>query len=60
MAKKIDYKSMYTFRSDGRYMGHWHDNNRVRHSAYDRDPEALNAMLLSEKRKECPVSTQPL
>lgn len=41
MAKKIDYASMYTLRKDGRYMGYYHDQNNVRHSAYDRDAEKL-------------------
>jgi|GEM_PF-462756 len=41
MAKKIDYKSMYTLRADGRYMGYWHDMEGKRHPVYDRDAEAL-------------------
>ncbi|MBQ3756655.1 MAG: hypothetical protein II873_06050 [Oscillospiraceae bacterium] len=45
--KKIDYASLYTLRSDGRYMGFWHELDRYdkptgkRHAIYDRDPERL-------------------
>ena len=53
MAKKIDYASMYTLRSDGRYMGYWHDTDGRRHAIYDRDPEALHRKILS-KEKETP------
>lgn len=38
---KSRYAAMFTLRSDGRYHGHWHDQNGVRHSIYDRDPEKL-------------------
>ena len=47
MAKKIDYASMFTLRSDGRYQGYWHDLNAdgqpkgARHTICDRDPERL-------------------
>ena len=39
--KKLDYASLYTLRSDGRYMGTYTDDQGKRHCAYDRDPEAL-------------------
>lgn len=47
MAKKPDYASMFIHRSDGRYMGYWHELDRngqptgPRHAIYDRDPEKL-------------------
>lgn len=46
MAKKIDYASLFTLRSDGRYQGYWHDlvdGEPVgpRHTICDRDPERL-------------------
>lgn len=41
MAKKINYASLYTLRSDGRYMGYWKDKNNKRHAVYNSDPEAL-------------------
>lgn len=46
MAKKIDYASMFTLRSDGRYQGYWHELVRgepkgKRHTICDRDPEKL-------------------
>lgn len=42
MAKKksIDYASMFTLRSDGRYMYRWTDSTG-RHCLYDKDPERL-------------------
>ena len=51
MAKRIDYASMYTLRSDGRYMGYWHDE-RGRHAIYDRDPERLYNRI---EEKEAPA-----
>lgn len=41
MAKKIDYAKLFTLRKDGRYMGYWHDENEVRHAAYDKNPQKL-------------------
>lgn len=46
MAKKINYASMFTLRSDGRYMGFWHElidgePKGKRHAIYDKDPEKL-------------------
>lgn len=45
--KKPNYAAMFTLRSDGRYMGYWHELDRdglpkgKRHPIYDRDPEKL-------------------
>ena len=45
--KKPNYAAMFTLRSDGRYMGYWHELDRdglpkgKRHPIYDRDPERL-------------------
>lgn len=41
MAKKIDYASLYTLRSDGRYQGYWNDTSGKRHTICDRDPQKL-------------------
>lgn len=41
MAKKVNYASLFTLRADGRYMGHYRDQDGTRHSVYDRDPERL-------------------
>ena len=51
--KKIDYASLYTLRSDGRYMGYWHDAHG-RHAIYDRDPERLHNRI---QDKETPQRT---
>ncbi|MCQ2316373.1 MAG: site-specific integrase [Bacteroidales bacterium] len=48
---KINYSKLYTLRSDGRYMGFWHDENGKRHAVYDRDPEKLHLKI---KEKEAP------
>lgn len=48
MANK--YAKLYTLRSDGRYMGYWHDSKGVRHSIYDKDPEKLYHKI-AEKEK---------
>lgn len=52
MAKKIDYASMYTLRSDGRYQGYWHESNGQRHTICDRDPEKLYFKI---QEKETPI-----
>lgn len=47
MARKIDYASMFTLRSDGRYQGYWRELDEEgeptgkRHAICDRDPERL-------------------
>lgn len=51
--KKLNYDAMFTLRSDGRYMGYWHDD-RGRHAIYDRDPERLYNRI---KEKETPAKT---
>lgn len=57
MAKKIDYASMFIHRSDGRFMGYWHDLDGdgkptgKRHDIYDRDPERLYRRI---REKETP------
>lgn len=51
MKNKIDYSSIFTPRKDGRYQGFWHDESKVRHAIYDRDPEALYYKI---KEKEKP------
>ena len=43
---------MFTLRSDGRYMGYWHDD-AGRHAIYDRDPESLYKRI-KEKENETP------
>lgn len=50
--KKINYASMFTLRSDGRYMGYWHDA-AGRHAIYDRDPQRLYERI-EEKENETP------
>lgn len=39
--KKLDYSTLFTLRSDGRYMGYYKDADGKRHALYDRDPQAL-------------------
>ncbi len=51
MAKKIDYASMFTLRSDGRYQGYYTDLGGKRHFVCDRDPEKLYLRLI-EKQAE--------
>jgi len=41
MAKKLNYASLYTLRSDGRYQGYYRSPDGKRHAVYDRDPEQL-------------------
>ena len=56
--KKIDYAAMFTLRSDGRYMGYWHELDRngepkgKRHPIYDKDPEKLYRKI---QEKESPT-----
>lgn len=57
MAKKIDYASMYTLRSDGRYQGYYRDAQGKRHAVYDRDPELLYYKIA---QKELPAKAAPL
>ena len=54
--KKINYASMFTLRSDGRYMGYWHDGKK-RHAIYGRDPEALyNKIQAKENAVPAPLT----
>ena len=55
--KKIDYSTMFTLRSDGRYMGYYKDADGNRHALYDRDPKALYAKI-REKEKPAPITYQ--
>ena len=45
MAKKLNYASLYTLRSDGRYQGYYRDASGKRHVVCDRDPERLYRKL---------------
>lgn len=60
--KKPDYAGMYTLRSDGRYMGWWHeleDGEPIgpRHAIYDRDPERLYNRIREKETELPPVLT---
>lgn len=50
---KTNYAKLYTRRSDGRYMGYWHDADGIRHAIYDRDPEKLYKKI---QEKEAPAA----
>ena len=58
MKKSKSYAGLYTMRSDGRYMGYWHELDRdgrptgPRHAIYDRDPAKLHRRI---QEKETPV-----
>ena len=54
MPKKINYADLFTLRSDGRYMGYWHEPDGRRHAIYDRDPEKLYQKI---QEKESPTKT---
>ena len=57
--KKLDYSSMFTLRSDGRYMGYWRELDKdgrpsgKRHAIYDRDP-AVRYGKIQEKEHPDP------
>ena len=53
MPKKINYADLFTLRSDGRYMGYWHEPDGRRHAIYDRDPEKLYQKI---QEKESPTA----
>lgn len=57
MAKKIDYAALYTLRTDGRYMGYWHDADGARHAIYDRDPAALYRKIAEREATGAPSAT---
>lgn len=50
--KKLDYASLFTLRTDGRFMYRWTDGQGKRHTIYDRNPEALfrKVEALDDKR----------
>ncbi len=56
--RKLNYASMFTRRSDGRYIGYWRELDRSgqptgkRHPIYDRDPEKLYQKI---QDKETPM-----
>lgn len=52
MAKKFDYASLYTLRSDGRFMATYTDDQGKRHYVYDKDPERLWQKLNGPKDPE--------
>lgn len=56
---RIDYRKLYTLRSDGRYMGYWHDQKGVRHAIYDKDAERLHARI-AEKEAPAPMTFREL
>lgn len=49
MPKKLDYASLYTLRSDGRYQGYWRDEAGKRHALCDRDPARLHERLAEKE-----------
>lgn len=49
MPKKLDYSTLYTLRSDGRYQGYWRDEDGKRHALCDRDPARLHARLAEKE-----------
>ena len=57
--KKIDYASMFTLRSDGRFQGYWHEKTArgkgKRHIICDRDPERLYNRIVE---RESPPKTR--
>ena len=61
--KKIDYASMFTLRSDGRYMGYWHELDKdgapkgKRHPIYDRDPKRLYEKIHEKESNVAPPLT---
>ena len=60
--KKIDYASLFTIRSDGRYQGYYKDADGKRRAVCDRDPEALFRKLqerqeAADAREAPPVPT---
>lgn len=60
MAKRINYKSMFTLRSDGRYQGYWHELDAngeptgKRHTICDKDPEKLYFKIQEKESPEKP------
>ncbi len=52
MAKRINYASLYTLRSDGRYQGYYRDGSGKRHPVCDRDPEQLFYKIQRKENEE--------
>ena len=56
--KKLNYASMFTLRSDGRYQGYWRELDRdgqptgKRHTICDRDPEKLYRRIKEKESAE--------
>lgn len=53
--KKLDYSTLFTLRSDGRYMGYYKDADGKRHALYDRDPQALYEKLQKSGEEKEPT-----
>lgn len=52
MARKIDYASMFTLRKDGRYQVKYTDQDGVKRTLYDKDPERLWHKLNDPKEEK--------
>jgi len=55
---KSKYAAQFTLRSDGRYMGYWHDDNGTRHAIYDKDPERLYNKIMAKEAPQPPTFAQ--
>ena len=55
---KSKYAAQFTLRSDGRYMGFWHDDNGIRHAIYDKDPERLYNKIVAKEAPQPPTFAQ--
>jgi len=61
--KKQNYAAMFTLRSDGRYMGYWHELDRdgnpkgKRHAICDKDPERLFRRIQEKESGKAPALT---
>jgi len=49
------HAALYTLRSDGRYQGYWRDQNGVRHTICDRDPERLYERIAEKEAPQAPT-----
>lgn len=58
--KKIDYASLFTLRSDGRYQGYYKDADGKRRAVCDRDPEALFRKLQERQEAADAGETPPV
>ena len=63
MAKRINYKSMFTLRPDGRYQGYWHELDAngepkgKRHTICDKDPEKLYFRIQEKESQQAEIPT---